>query len=291
MHVIIDPSPTSEHPKAGADNGKKAFEEKPLPRFIRPEWVNVYITAIYVVIAGLTLWAIKKQADLIEASGAVAEQSAKAAEISAKAALRGMELAGKSFDVFKDSVEAAMVTAKATAISALASEESAKAANAQIKMMKNKERARIQVTPAKIDIVDADEPNNIGLEFLNIGPTSAFGVRVDAGGRITVTGLESEEGEYTDLAISSLLKPDTSDSSWVVCCFPIQWEDEVLYANAKIRIEVKGKVRYEDVFGDIHAEEFAFRMSVYGLSQMPSRKVKLKLMRDWHPFSPDEWVS
>jgi len=34
-------------------------------RFLSPEWVIVYITAIYVVISGLTLKAIKRQADLM----------------------------------------------------------------------------------------------------------------------------------------------------------------------------------------------------------------------------------
>ena len=179
----------------------------------------------------------------------------------------------------------------ATERAAEAALESAKAANAQIKMMKDKERARIQIKPANLDTVDADEPNNIALDFLNIGPTNAYGVTVDAGGRIVVTGLDPEEGEYTDLAVSSLLKPDIPDSSWVVCRFPKNWEDEVLYAKAKIRIEVRGQIRYEDVFGDSHTEEFFFRMNVYGLSQMPNRKVKLKLMRNWHTLPPHEWSS
>lgn len=178
-----------------------------------------------------------------------------------------------------------------TLATARAASESAKAANAQIKIMKDKERARIKVTPVRVDIVDADEPNNMGLIFLNIGPTNAYGVQVNAGGRIVVTGFDPEEGEYTDLAVSSLLKPNNSDSSWVVCVFPKGWEDEVLYATAKIRIEVKGEVRFEDVFGEIHVEEFYFRMYVYGLSQLPNRKVKLKLMMDWHTFPKKEWTS
>ncbi len=39
---------------------------KPLPRFLRPEWVIVYITAFYVFISALMLLAIKRQADLAE---------------------------------------------------------------------------------------------------------------------------------------------------------------------------------------------------------------------------------
>ena len=79
--------------------------------------------------------------------------------------------------------------------SAKAALESAKTANDQIRMMKNKERARIQVTPLPFEVIFPDEPNQIMLELVNIGPTIAFDVRVEAGARIAVTGLETEQGE------------------------------------------------------------------------------------------------
>lgn len=50
--------------------------EKPLPRFARPEWVIVYITAVYVVITGITFWAIWRQGQLIGDSVMVAKRQA-----------------------------------------------------------------------------------------------------------------------------------------------------------------------------------------------------------------------
>jgi hypothetical protein len=69
--AIITPSTPTPHGNADADNGKKASEEKPLPRFLRPEWIIVYITAIYVFITGRMLGAIKRQAKILEVRGIV----------------------------------------------------------------------------------------------------------------------------------------------------------------------------------------------------------------------------
>lgn len=150
----------------------------------------------------------------------------------------------------------------------------------------SKERARIQIKPLPFDtVLPDDEPNKVMLEFLNIGPTYAFSVIAEAGARVTVTGMETEEGEYIDLAIPTVLKPEVPESSWAVACFPRQWEKEVMFEKAKIRVEVVGEVRYEDVFGDPHAQPFAYRLFAYDLGHLPNNTVKLKLMRDWHPFA------
>ena len=176
-------------------------------------------------------------------------------------------------------------------VSANAAKDSAKAANDQIKMMKEKERARIQVTPLDFDAVDPTEPNKIMIEFVNIGPTNAFDVRVEAGAKVTVDGLKPEQGEYTDLAVPTLLKPEKAESSWVVWDFPRRWRDEVVDDRAKIIFEVVGQIKYRDVFDTTHIEDFFYRMNVYGIEDMPHNSVKLKLMRKWHPFDlhPGEW--
>jgi hypothetical protein len=64
-HVIIDqPYPTiSTKPESPKEQDSP--QEKPLPRFVqytKPEWVIVYVTAVYAFIAWLTLRAINKQA-------------------------------------------------------------------------------------------------------------------------------------------------------------------------------------------------------------------------------------
>jgi hypothetical protein len=65
-HVVIDPPLP-----APAGNPEPAISdphttEKPLPRFERPEWVIVYITAVYAFISWLTLRAMKRQADIMK---------------------------------------------------------------------------------------------------------------------------------------------------------------------------------------------------------------------------------
>jgi hypothetical protein len=176
-------------------------------------------------------------------------------------------------------------------VSVTAAKDSAKAANDQIEMMKGKERARIQVTPLDFDTVILDEPNQIMIEFVNIGPTNAFDVRVEAGGKVTVDGLKPEQGEYTDLAIPTLLRPDKAESSWVVCDLPQRWQNEVVNDRAKITFELVGQIKYRDVFDTVHIEDFSYQMNVYGIENMPRNFVRLKLMRKWHPFDlhPGEW--
>lgn len=101
-HVVVDQLPAvkaDQSPKT--DNSQYNAQEKPLPRFLRPEWVIVHITAVYVAIAGITLWAIWRQARVMERqalslrrrtthlrrSVIFARKAAKAAETSAKAAM------------------------------------------------------------------------------------------------------------------------------------------------------------------------------------------------------------
>ncbi len=178
-----------------------------------------------------------------------------------------------------------------TLATARAAEESAKAASAQIQMMKDRERARIHITPLDFEVIETTEPNKIMIEFVNIGPTNAFDVRVEAGGKVTVHGLEQEQGEYTDLAIPTLLRPNVAESSWVVCDFPQQWQLEVEDDRARITIELVGQIKYRDVFDTVHLEDFSYRMNVYGIENLPRDFVRLKPMRKWHPFDlhPSAW--
>jgi hypothetical protein len=65
-HVVVDPPLPPSTSKIEPYDGKGQSPEKPLPRFERPEWVIVYITAFYVLIAWWTLRAIKRQANHME---------------------------------------------------------------------------------------------------------------------------------------------------------------------------------------------------------------------------------
>lgn len=57
---------TSQTDRGSATNDKlEQTQEVPLPRFLRPEWVITYITAVYTIFAALTLWAMNRQAKLL----------------------------------------------------------------------------------------------------------------------------------------------------------------------------------------------------------------------------------
>ena len=60
--LIVDPPIAAPCTQAKPCYGQENAPEKPLPRPIRPEWIIVYITTVYVFISGWTLLAIKRQA-------------------------------------------------------------------------------------------------------------------------------------------------------------------------------------------------------------------------------------
>jgi hypothetical protein len=90
-HVVIDPSSATIHIKAETDNAEKTSPEKPWKQFLGPEWVIVYITAIYVALSGWMLIAIKRQSghmasqvQEMKAQTAVAQASAENALLNTK---------------------------------------------------------------------------------------------------------------------------------------------------------------------------------------------------------------
>jgi len=85
--ATVDPSNAAPLGKNESANQKADSPEKPLPRFFRPEWVIVYITAIYSLIAGITLWVIKRQADIMEGGAIDAIKSASDAATTAQGTL------------------------------------------------------------------------------------------------------------------------------------------------------------------------------------------------------------
>jgi hypothetical protein len=75
-HVVIDPP----FPRIDGNQPSAAKQdespEKLLPRFIRPEWVMVYVTIVYAFLAWLTLRAIRMQAGTMDAQAKDARQAA-----------------------------------------------------------------------------------------------------------------------------------------------------------------------------------------------------------------------
>jgi hypothetical protein len=150
----------------------------------------------------------------------------------------------------------------------VAAEESAKAANAQIQMMKDKERARVNVEIKRIDVLNftVQGRNPIALKFRNLGLTRAFSFRAEADARPVIQAFEPQPFEFVNMALPEVLdaNPPAADS-WVGCIFPEEWYDELLLLP-RMTLEVRGFMQYKDVFGDEHCEQFGWDMRISKLT-------------------------
>jgi hypothetical protein len=95
-----NPLVAAPHAKDEPSSTKNSPEDKPLPRPAGPEWVIVYITAIYVFIAGWTLLAIKRQADFMEQQTGILRESVTAAKTTADAAKASAEATKENVEIF-----------------------------------------------------------------------------------------------------------------------------------------------------------------------------------------------
>jgi hypothetical protein len=162
--------------------------------------------------------------------------------------------------------------------------DAAKAANAQIKMMKDKERARISIEIKPLDTLEfGTGSNHITLRLRNFGFTHALNVKASGDARalifsnpIELPGLPRTSFgpaykvptldplpiEFQDLDVPTvLLAGSPSTETWVGFIFPDEWDDEILM-RPKIAIEVRGCIEYDDVFGDKHTTKFSYDMRV-----------------------------
>jgi hypothetical protein len=101
-HVVIDPPLPASTSKPEPAQSDPQAPEMPLPRFERPEWVLVYITAVYVLIAWLTLRAIKKQAKSMAQQVIDAQNASTAAATVATNTLNAM---GRQADLMEDTAK------------------------------------------------------------------------------------------------------------------------------------------------------------------------------------------
>lgn len=83
MHIVVEEPIPAIHGEVKTSNAQQAPIEKPLPQFLAPEWVIVYVTAVYTLFALLQWRAIRRQANSLDrqiketgASSAAAAQTA-----------------------------------------------------------------------------------------------------------------------------------------------------------------------------------------------------------------------
>lgn len=151
------PAPIANAPSKGSQNDA---QEKPLPRFIRPEWVIVYITAIYVLVAWRTLRAIKRQGDIMDRQANDARKSG-----------------AQTFAVLKEQTDNALISAKAATVSAMAADKSIKAAQRSIDITLLKERARLRIEVDALEVIlvgDITWIASVNIKVFNVGAQKAF---------------------------------------------------------------------------------------------------------------------
>lgn len=173
--------------------------------------------------------------------------------------------------------------ASASHSAAHAAGESAKATLGQIRMLKDKERARVSVEISPFTNVEFRSANRVMLKIRNFRYTHALNVMGRGDARVLIfpgsppnfAGMPSLPSlgapyrlpifdplpfEMEDLALPATLEGEKpSVETWVAFLFPEEWEDEILL-RPRIAIELRGEVDYEDLFGDLHVTKFSYDM-------------------------------
>lgn len=89
--AVVNPPAAAPCNQANPCYTKDAAPEPPLPRWRRSEWVIVYVTIAYAVIAAFTLWVIKRQADTMDAKAKKDIEDSNAAALTTKATLKAIQ--------------------------------------------------------------------------------------------------------------------------------------------------------------------------------------------------------
>ena len=230
----------------GSENHPKSY----LGRLFSAENLpNIFLVAvgIFGVRAALkTLDEIKRQADLLERQTGILDQSV---------------------DVALESAEA--------------SKDSAKAANAQIQMMKDRERARISVSISDNEIgVGFEDFDALVIKIGNDGSTNAFNV--------TATGYASvEPTEDFPMYIPpmTLRLPDVlranAESTPAEVAFINRYLLSDFDRDVAYFFHLYGTVDYQDVFGETHRTTFRYRMKILTVRVEDAEKNRVVVRSLW----------
>ena len=205
------------------------------------DWGVWIFSGLLVIVGGLqaallwgTLGAIKTQAGLMEKQRGIME--------------------GQT-SVLKDSVTAAQASADAAA--------------AQIKMMKQKERARVAVKrPRDFMILDLSfiDFNVAEVEIENFGSTHAINVRAHAIGEITDSKTLPDFPDLNPTTVPSVLRANSDPTTMNVWLLTTWDEKKVDFEKPNLFLNIRGVIEYEDVFRDKHTTGFRYTMQINGLA-------------------------
>jgi hypothetical protein len=218
----------------------------------RPEWMIVWVTLLYTFTAWLTLRAIKRQAKTMEMQVKDAQDAANAAAETTKATLEAIQ-------------------------------RQAKELSRQNKNMISKERARIAVKIVRIDTLDFYDTNVVKVQIENFEPTHALNVRAIGGARPVIKDMEEPNWFTDDLVfpVEKVIRANSAPSEGTMYFFfPEELPSEISPADLAVRIEARGSIEYDDVFGQPHVTPFSYLMNIPKTSHLP----KSNLFKV-HPFS------
>jgi len=169
--------------------------------------------------------------------------------------------------------------------SVTAAQTSANAAKDQIQIMKERERARLAITPMKITELFYGwiGYNNILFEIENHGPTSAFNVRGQGYAYALVIGNELPKIEVYPFPVPDVIKanstPPTSEAGFFLDDGSVS---QPISTKAKIRVELCGSILYDDILGNPHATEFQYFMDISELELIETeQRAKIKTGSLW----------
>jgi hypothetical protein len=168
-----------------------------------------------------------------------------------------------------------------------AAQESARVANAQIQMVKDKERARISVSVSiqEFEVNPAYSFDAIPIEIANDGTTSAFGVRAQG----NIFGQPGDNvphmGSFIPITIPDVIRADNAPTqAEIILVQDINFTgfDE---SPLPYFFHIGGIVEYKDVFGESHQTTFRFRLQISTVNPIPdSKSVMVKSISGWKRF-------
>jgi hypothetical protein len=171
-HVVIDPPFPTVANTQNQSATQQQPPEKPLPRFLRPEWAIVYITTVYVFFTGLTLLAIKRQAK--DAAGA-AGTAALSAQNTLNEIKRQADLTDAQLNAMQESGKQVNKQIQILERSVTATEKSASAASENIELYISKERARLRIEMKPLSLPAVPDPAyTVDFAVSIYGSTPAF---------------------------------------------------------------------------------------------------------------------
>jgi hypothetical protein len=170
-----------------------------------------------------------------------------------------------------------------------AAEESAKAANAQIRMVKDKERAHISVSITDKEF-EVDVFYAVKVKIANDGTTSAFNLRAKGYANVHPSDDLPSMWIFLSLGVPSVIRQNNEPTVAEITFIDPPDLRNVDNSETPYFIHVGGLVEYDDVFGNSHQTTFRYRLKITTIQPIPDTTlVKVKSFSEWERCgSPEE---